>query len=645
MPNSSEKNKSKSKNSAAVVSLLSENILKSSSDDENEEEESHSSEVSVSKSKNSIFGKGWNAFKQLFNGVPNVMVIVFYLSNYLFALINPSLKNPEKAVEGNDDSIDTESYEGITATETMEESEGTQSEPEQIEDLVVPQKDEDTEEYAVNACGWNRDEIIDCSKGNPLIMEDDMATGMPFESMPPGLRIRVIGTTIDYILFEEKKGVGFITQEVIEELFQKFTGVSLNDACQTIDMTFKDFVDLHFSAAFKNCHPHGLARLEVVDKPLQSAFDNFCSQAPPVASSSQSYITPVESDAELYSVETAHHDVVEELFKEFAGVSFFEMLSTPVASAVLSRASLFITETDENIPDLEGDLLDYVNESSKEQKKKEAEPKNKEEVQPQKEVKPKAEEVKGGAKLKDGQHVNVLSPSFLFDKSDDDETTPIKAESKPDKFLQPTLLESESDDEEKQPTGKQPMSVKKENKIPAKAVSSNAEEVADKKLNVKKDVKQKEVSSAEKKQLDYDLLDVSSEDESDVEPPKMDKKAAKKSQPPSTVDESLKKPITSSQNSTLLSKSLLFSTDSSSDDEMGKEEPPKVAVKEEKKSTTAPVKKNVEVKSSKNIANTSRLLENEIFFDSEEEEKNDLGTKKKKPTQAKSDEKKSTKSG
>uniref|UniRef100_A0A914PQ45 Major sperm protein n=1 Tax=Panagrolaimus davidi TaxID=227884 RepID=A0A914PQ45_9BILA len=93
-------------------------------------------------------------------------------------------------------------------------------------------------------------------------------------NMPNRLQQRIIGTTINYILFEQKKSVGFITQEVIEELFKEFTGVSLNDACQTIDMTFKDFVDLHFSTAFKNCHPHGLARNEVVNKSIL-AFDSF----------------------------------------------------------------------------------------------------------------------------------------------------------------------------------------------------------------------------------------------------------------------------------------------------------------------------------------------------------------------------------
>uniref|UniRef100_A0A914QYJ6 Major sperm protein n=1 Tax=Panagrolaimus davidi TaxID=227884 RepID=A0A914QYJ6_9BILA len=93
-------------------------------------------------------------------------------------------------------------------------------------------------------------------------------------NMPNRLQQRIIGTTINYILFEQKKSVGFITQEVIEELFKEFTGVSLNDACEKIDTTFKDFVDLHFSSAFKNCHPHGLARNEVVNKSILS-FDSF----------------------------------------------------------------------------------------------------------------------------------------------------------------------------------------------------------------------------------------------------------------------------------------------------------------------------------------------------------------------------------
>uniref|UniRef100_A0AC35FJ61 Major sperm protein n=1 Tax=Panagrolaimus sp. PS1159 TaxID=55785 RepID=A0AC35FJ61_9BILA len=100
-------------------------------------------------------------------------------------------------------------------------------------------------------------------------------------NMPNMLQKRIIGTTINYILYEEKIGVGFITQEVIEELFKKFTGVSLNDACEKIDTTFKDFVDLHFSAAFKNCHPHGLARNEVVNKSIP-AFDGFGAATSPL---------------------------------------------------------------------------------------------------------------------------------------------------------------------------------------------------------------------------------------------------------------------------------------------------------------------------------------------------------------------------
>uniref|UniRef100_A0AC34FZX2 Uncharacterized protein n=1 Tax=Panagrolaimus sp. ES5 TaxID=591445 RepID=A0AC34FZX2_9BILA len=74
---------------------------------------------------------------------------------------------------------------------------------------------------------------------------------------------------------EDMKNVGFISQDIIEELFEKYTCVSLNDACETLNTTFKDFIDEHFSTLFKNCYPHGLARLTVVDKPVHNNFDSF----------------------------------------------------------------------------------------------------------------------------------------------------------------------------------------------------------------------------------------------------------------------------------------------------------------------------------------------------------------------------------
>uniref|UniRef100_A0AC34G1S5 Uncharacterized protein n=1 Tax=Panagrolaimus sp. ES5 TaxID=591445 RepID=A0AC34G1S5_9BILA len=87
--------------------------------------------------------------------------------------------------------------------------------------------------------------------------------------MPEPLRLRTIGTTMNYILCQEMKNIGFISQEIIEELFKKYTNVSLDDACESINTTSKDFFDKHFSEVFKNCHPHGLARLDVVNKPMK----------------------------------------------------------------------------------------------------------------------------------------------------------------------------------------------------------------------------------------------------------------------------------------------------------------------------------------------------------------------------------------
>uniref|UniRef100_A0AC35GM78 Uncharacterized protein n=1 Tax=Panagrolaimus sp. PS1159 TaxID=55785 RepID=A0AC35GM78_9BILA len=96
-----------------------------------------------------------------------------------------------------------------------------------------------------------------------------------FTKMPKLLRYRTIGEVMTHILQVEKKNVGFISQEVIHELFKKYTNVSFEVACKSIDTTPKDFFDGHFSKAFKNCFPHGLARLDVVNKPMEGfAFKN-----------------------------------------------------------------------------------------------------------------------------------------------------------------------------------------------------------------------------------------------------------------------------------------------------------------------------------------------------------------------------------
>uniref|UniRef100_A0A914Z7Y9 Uncharacterized protein n=1 Tax=Panagrolaimus superbus TaxID=310955 RepID=A0A914Z7Y9_9BILA len=62
----------------------------------------------------------------------------------------------------------------------------------------------------------------------------EVSAGLPFEQMPDLLKLRIIGTTINYILMEEMKGVGFISQESIEELFEKYTSVPLNVSFYTL---------------------------------------------------------------------------------------------------------------------------------------------------------------------------------------------------------------------------------------------------------------------------------------------------------------------------------------------------------------------------------------------------------------------------
>uniref|UniRef100_A0A914Q7J1 Uncharacterized protein n=1 Tax=Panagrolaimus davidi TaxID=227884 RepID=A0A914Q7J1_9BILA len=94
-----------------------------------------------------------------------------------------------------------------------------------------------------------------------------------FTKMPKLLRYRTIGEVMTHILQVEKKNVGFISQEVIHELFKKYTNVSFEVACKSIDTTPKDFFDGHFSKTFKNCYPHGLARLDVVNKPMEGFGD------------------------------------------------------------------------------------------------------------------------------------------------------------------------------------------------------------------------------------------------------------------------------------------------------------------------------------------------------------------------------------